>query len=48
MVQHVLVSHRLAKEQRSALSQYYLAANPRLIALYVSHFPQMTGDQIRI
>jgi len=48
MVQHVLVCHRLAKEQPNALSQYYLAANPRLIALYVSHFPQMTGEQIRI
>jgi len=48
MVQHVLVCHRLAKEQPNALSQYYLAANPRLIAFYVSHFPQMAGEQMRI
>lgn len=35
MVQHVLVCHRLAEEEPIALSQCYLAANPRLIALYV-------------
>ena len=48
MVQHVLVCHRLAKEQPNALSQYVLAANLRLIAFYVSHFPQMAGEQMRI
>jgi len=42
------VCHRLADEQSNALSQYHLAANPRLIALYISHFPQMTGEQMRI
>jgi hypothetical protein len=48
MVQHVFVCHRLADEQPNALSHYYLAANPRLVALYVSHCPQMTGEQMRI
>jgi len=48
MVQHVLVCQSLTKEKPNSFSQYYLAVNPRLTALYVSHFPQITGEQLRI
>ena len=38
MAQLVLVCQRLAEQQHNALSQYHLAANAGLIALYISHF----------
>jgi hypothetical protein len=43
-----LACHHLAEEQPETLLQCRLAADPRLIALFMSHPLQITGEQIKI